>query len=105
MERLPLTNAIDVWALGVTLYCLLTGRTPFDAPNEYLLMQIIPTEPIRLPVTIGKDAMCVAPGQPVSQEAKDCMDLLHRLLEKDPLERMTLEQAKVGDAGSFPRLD
>ncbi|WVQ78299.1 hypothetical protein IAT38_000384 [Cryptococcus sp. DSM 104549] len=80
-ERLPITNAIDVWALGVTLYCLLFGRTPFDAPNEYLLMQVISTENYIIPPFMGKDHLPT--------------DLLGRLLEKDPNKRISLDKAKT----------
>ncbi|WWC69408.1 uncharacterized protein I206_103347 [Kwoniella pini CBS 10737] len=94
-ERLPITNAIDVWALGVTLYCLLFGKTPFDAPNEYLLMQVIPVQDYVVPPFLGKDHMATGSGGlPASDEAKDCLDLLRKLLEKDPAKRITLEQAK-----------
>ena len=91
--RHPITNAIDVWALGVTLYCLLFGKTPFDAPNEYLLMQVIPTATYEIPPTLGSDNLPTSNG---SLEVQDCLDLLRRLLEKDPTKRITLEQAKVG---------
>jgi len=90
--RHPITNAIDVWALGVTLYCLLFGKTPFDAPNEYLLMQVIPIANYDIPPTLGSDNLPTSNG---SLEVQDCLDLLRRLLEKDPTKRITLEQAKV----------
>jgi serine/threonine protein kinase len=97
-ERLPMTNAIDVWALGVTLYCLLFGKTPFDAPNEYLLMQVIPTADFEIPPFMGKDRMQTGRqgGLRESEEATECLDLLRRLLEKDPGKRISPEQAKVG---------
>ncbi|WWC89999.1 uncharacterized protein L201_004929 [Kwoniella dendrophila CBS 6074] len=95
-ERLPITNAIDVWALGVTLYCLFFGRTPFDAPNEYLLMQVIPVQDYVVPPFVGKDKIPTGTGGlPASEEARDCLDLLKKLLEKDPAKRITLEQAKT----------
>lgn len=95
-ERLPITNAIDVWALGVTLYCLLFGKTPFNAPNEYLLMQVIVSEPYIIPPFMGKDRLPTGTGGlPAADEAVECLDLLKRLLEKDAGKRITLEQAKV----------
>ncbi|KIY53965.1 kinase-like protein [Fistulina hepatica ATCC 64428] len=32
--RPPITKAIDVWALGVTFYCLLFGKTPFNVSSN-----------------------------------------------------------------------
>ncbi|ORX39912.1 kinase-like domain-containing protein [Kockovaella imperatae] len=87
-SRHPITNAIDVWALGVTLYCLSYGRTPFDAANEYLLMQAIPHAKIQYPRLMCSDGVAESP------ESHECLNLLHRLLEKDPAKRITLEQAK-----------
>ncbi|ORY27162.1 kinase-like domain-containing protein [Naematelia encephala] len=95
-ERLPITNAIDIWALGVTLYCLLFGKTPFDAPNEYLLMQVIPTAEIDIPPFMGSDMVPTGRDGIMieSEEAREGLDLLRRLLEKDPTQRITVEQAK-----------
>ena len=96
-ERLPITNAIDVWALGVTLYCLLFGRTPFDAPNEYLLMQVIPTADYEIPRLMTKDRLATGRegGPSEIMEARECLDLLRRLLVKEPGSRIRLEHAKV----------
>nr|XP_019042288.1 CAMKK/ELM protein kinase [Kwoniella bestiolae CBS 10118]OCF21218.1 CAMKK/ELM protein kinase [Kwoniella bestiolae CBS 10118] len=94
-SQLPITNAIDVWALGVTLYCLFFGKTPFDAPNEYLLMQVIPVQDYVAPPFVGKDHIPTGSGGlPAAEEAKEGLDLLRKLLEKDPAKRITLEQAK-----------
>ncbi|KAG8913327.1 hypothetical protein FRC01_004598, partial [Tulasnella sp. 417] len=51
----PVTAAIDIWALGVTLYCLLFGKPPFNAPTEFMLYKIIPNEDFVVPDRMGKD--------------------------------------------------
>lgn len=79
-----ITKSIDVWALGVTLYCLLYGRCPFNANTEYELFEIIPHAPILFPN-----------ADQVGFETSDSLkDLLQRLLEKDADKRITLEQVK-----------
>ncbi|KLT41721.1 kinase-like protein [Cutaneotrichosporon oleaginosum] len=89
--RLPITNAIDVWALGVTLYCLLFGKTPFDAANEYLLMQEIPIAKYKVPARLSRDGL---PTDGSNIEANEVLDLLSRLLEKDASKRISVDGAK-----------
>lgn len=84
-RRHRITKAIDIWALGVTLYCLVFGRCPFTAANEFELFNIIPKEPLQFP---DPDKI----GFDISHQLQD---LLHRLLTKDPEKRITLEQVKV----------
>lgn len=99
-KRLPITNAIDVWALGVTLYCLLFGKTPFDAANEYLLMQVIPRVDYEIPPTMGSEHLPTrTANHPRAGEVRECLDLLGRLLDKDPNSRISLEEAKVSKQG------
>lgn len=35
----PLGKKIDIWALGITLFCFIFGRCPFTANSEYELFQ------------------------------------------------------------------
>ena len=72
-------KAIDVWAMGVTLYCFTFGCIPFEADSEYELLDVIPRQPVTFPTEIGRDLR----------------DLLLRLLEKDPTRRITIDQLKV----------
>jgi serine/threonine protein kinase len=82
-QRPPITKAIDVWALGVTLYCFVFGRCPFIADTEFeLFFNVIPRKPLEFPDDV-----------PLSD---DLRDLLIRLLEKDATKRITLEEVKVG---------
>ncbi|WFD18916.1 non-specific serine/threonine protein kinase [Malassezia caprae] len=106
----PVTKAIDVWALGVTLYCLLFGHTPFWADTEYLLLECIMHDDYALPATMGIDSRPVGPraprwpplsgdqgagtpAAPRSDEAEITAHLLDRLLDKDPRTRLTLDEA------------
>lgn len=81
-QRPPVTKAIDIWALGVTLYCFIFGRCPFIADTEFeLFFNVIPKQPLEFPKDI-----------PIPDDLKD---LLMKLLEKDPNKRITLEEVKV----------
>ncbi|KAF9105716.1 hypothetical protein BGX29_011586 [Mortierella sp. GBA35] len=82
--RPPITKAIDIWALGVTLYCFVYGRCPFIAETEFELFNIIPRkQPSYLDSVPGRDH--VEPS---------LKDILSRLLEKDVSKRITLKEVK-----------
>lgn len=80
----PITKAIDVWALGVTLHCLIYGRCPFTGRNQFELMEMIPKAPLVFPT---KEEM----GFETPASLKH---LLEGLLCKNYKKRMTLEQVK-----------
>lgn len=49
-KQVPPPNgaAIDIWAMGVTLFCLLFGRVPFVGQSEYDLFQVISKQPYNI---------------------------------------------------------
>ncbi|KAG6332063.1 hypothetical protein ID866_7026 [Astraeus odoratus] len=96
-HRQPITKAIDVWALGVTLYCLLFGHIPFRAADssEYVLYHIICNNDWSPDETMGCDVIPTGGRHPEpSSPGYIVMHLLDRLLQKDVSKRITLYDAK-----------
>lgn len=97
------SEQIDVWSLGVTLYCLIYARIPFLAEDEYQMFQKIANEPVYIP---RRRLRPVDPddenrpqyrddGELVYEEVDDVLeDLLRRMLKKDPAERIRLKEIK-----------
>lgn len=68
----------DIWSMGITLYCLRFGRVPFRHTSVLDMYDSIVNDPVDLPDDIE-------PG---------FADLMHRLLEKDPEKRITMEELR-----------
>lgn len=113
-EPVPVTKAIDVWALGITLFCMLFARTPF-VDTEYVVMRQIADEDIYIPRERLQPVDSKPKSRPTShsrafppmpsgkrgeldlkyEEINDELhDLLKRLLIKDPRKRITLEEVR-----------
>jgi SNF1-activating kinase 1 len=115
-ETAAVTQAIDVWAVGITLYCLVFGRVPFHDENTFVLMKKIADESPYIPTERLK-AVDDQPGsrpsshgrhfQPTNSNKRlvhdleyeavdeELRDFLIRLLHKDPKRRLTLKEAKM----------
>ena len=111
----PVGKPVDVWALGVTLYCFLYGRLPFggDNANVYETFQAIRNQPYAHPPRLVRRRQwdrytnasphvrrLASPRRrlqfddniPVSDEAKD---LLQQMMDKNPATRVAIGQVKV----------
>ncbi|KAK4623244.1 Calcium/calmodulin-dependent protein kinase kinase cmkC [Fulvia fulva] len=71
-------RAADIWSMGVTLYCLRYGRIPFEKSGIMELYESIRTEELQLE----------------GEEDKDFDDLMHRIFEKDPEKRITMDELR-----------
>ncbi len=75
------TPAVDMWSIGVMLYILLSGNSPFENEDEHSLFQMI---------RLGEYSMDDHLWDHVSDEAKDCVQ---RLLTVNTSVRMTITEA------------
>lgn len=111
----PVTSQIDLWALGVTLYCLVFGRVPFHDNNTFVLMRRIAEEKVYIPKhrlkaveervssrpsSHGRNYKAMTSNMRLPHDFEvemvddELYDLLSRLLEKDPRKRIKLIEVK-----------
>jgi calcium/calmodulin-dependent protein kinase I len=81
LERLAYDTQCDMWSLGVIVYILLGGYSPFEEKSQDLLFQKIRE---------GDYTFHEEFWDPVSNDAKD---LIRALLTVNPKKRLTAEQA------------
>ncbi|XP_041851003.1 calcium/calmodulin-dependent protein kinase kinase 1b [Melanotaenia boesemani] len=74
-------KAVDVWAMGVTLYCFVFGECPFYDDYIVSLHNKIKDKPVEFPETPG-----------ITAELKD---LIERMLDKNPAQRITIPEVKL----------
>uniref|UniRef100_UPI00398E8A6E calcium/calmodulin-dependent protein kinase kinase 1 n=1 Tax=Pristiophorus japonicus TaxID=55135 RepID=UPI00398E8A6E len=74
-------KALDVWAIGVTLYCLVFGKCPFMDDYILALHAKIKSRPVEFPQK--------------PEISKELKNLLLQMLDKNPGTRITIPQIKL----------
>ena len=77
----------DVWAMGITLYAMCFGYLPFQEKSLIKLYDSIKDNQFQL---------LTRPEYPLDADSR-LIDLLNRLLEKNPDKRITIEELRVKD--------
>lgn len=90
LARSKIDARIDVWLLGVVLYCLFFHVLPFDGANEFALFKSIVTAPLKFPATRNSTHVRCEDVEEVGL----LQDLVGQLLAKDPARRPTLAQVR-----------
>jgi len=71
-------KALDIWALGITLFALVYGNVPFLAPTIPALYEKIKNDDLKFPN--------------IPHLSEELKDLIRKMLVKDPQKRATLPQ-------------
>ncbi|KAH8677778.1 hypothetical protein BX600DRAFT_506787 [Xylariales sp. PMI_506] len=112
-QQPKISEQIDVWSLGVTLYCLIFARIPFMAEDEFQMFHKIAKEDVHIPWRRLKpvdpqtnpastslygrinNAPYRDDNELVYEEIDDLLHhLLSRMLEKNPERRIRLREVK-----------
>ncbi|TPX34896.1 hypothetical protein SmJEL517_g02562 [Synchytrium microbalum] len=86
LQDKPYGKAVDWWALGVLIYEMLLGQSPFRGEDEDEIFEAILEDDILYPVTMQRDAVT----------------LLQKLLCKDPSKRLGSSKADAEDIKKHP---
>lgn len=78
VERQEYGKEVDIWAIGVLLFEMLTGLPPFISNSPHDIMRKIVSDKVVYPAHISRDTQ----------------ELIERCLEKDPARRIKLAELK-----------
>lgn len=87
---MKVTYKIDIWALGITLFCLIFGCLPFHADSEFQLFDIINHNDVNFPdMKLWRVAAKLS-----DTDFNIVKDLLLKLLDKNPESRIEIDEIR-----------
>lgn len=109
MGRRDLDKRLDIYALGVVFFEMLTGRVPFDAPSDYDVMKMHVEAPLPLVAPTRSDVppavdaiLARACAKDREQRYPSCDDLLAALDQLTPDTRPATVSVPVAPPPSVP---
>lgn len=72
-------EAVDIWSMGICLYCLKYGKIPFNKPTVLEMYEAVKSEMPQIP----------------QDEDPVFKDLLLRILQKNPDDRIQMPELRV----------
>lgn len=72
-------QAVDIWSMGISLYCLRYGKIPFNRASVMEMYEAIKIDEPKIP----------------EDEDASFVDLMHKLLDKNPDTRIKMPELRV----------